>query len=66
MKTLKEILLVIATVLFVGLFISLPVMWLWNWLIPDIFGLIEITFFQALGLTLLCNFLFKSSINEKN
>ena len=30
--------------------ISLPFWLLWNWLIPDIFGLPEITWLQALGL----------------
>ena len=31
-------------------FVSLPFWLLWNWLIPDIFGLPEITWLQALGL----------------
>jgi hypothetical protein len=38
--------------------LTLPVMWLWNWLMPLIFGLIKITFWQALGLSLLCACLF--------
>ena len=45
----------------VGLVIALPVMWLWNWLMPAIFGLVKISFWQALGLTFLCSMLFKSS-----
>ena len=39
---------------------ALPVMLLWNWLMPTIFGLTKITFLQALGLSLLSSFLFKS------
>ena len=35
--------------LFCGL-VSLPFWLLWNWLIPDIFGLPEITWLQAFGL----------------
>ena len=31
---------------------------LWNWLLPPIFGLREITFWQALGLLALCRILF--------
>ena len=31
---------------------------LWNWLVPPIIGLREITFWQALGLLLLCRILF--------
>jgi hypothetical protein len=44
----------------VGLFISLPVMLLWNWLMPEIFHLPEINWLQAWGLSLLSGFLFKS------
>ncbi|MFZ5517423.1 MAG: hypothetical protein ACOY90_12330 [Candidatus Zhuqueibacterota bacterium] len=36
------------------------VMWLWNWLMPDIFGLTTITFWQAWGLIVLAHILFKS------
>jgi hypothetical protein len=34
------------------------VMLLWNWLAPSLFGLREITFWQALGLLALCRILF--------
>lgn len=40
---------------------SVPVYFLWNWLMPDIFGLTEITFLQSVGLSFLCSCLFKSS-----
>ena len=46
-------------------FMSLPVMLLWDWLMPTIFGLGEITWFQAWGLMFLCGLLFKSN-TEKN
>ena len=42
-----------------------PVMLLWNWLIPEIFGLSEITFWQAIGLNILCTILFRPTINIK-
>jgi hypothetical protein len=32
--------------------------WLWNWLMPDIFGLRQITYWQAFGLILLTRLLF--------
>jgi len=38
-----------------------PFMLLWNWLMPLIFGLTTLTFWQSFGLMLLCSFLFKSS-----
>ena len=31
---------------------------LWNWLLPPLFGLRQITFWQALGILLLCRILF--------
>ena len=31
---------------------------LWNWLLPPIFGLREVTFWQALGILALCRILF--------
>jgi hypothetical protein len=36
------------------------IMYLWNWLLPPLFGLRLITFWQALGLLLLCRILFGS------
>lgn len=39
---------------------SLPVMLLWDWLMPSIFGLRSITWFEAWGLMFLCGLLFKS------
>ena len=38
-----------------------PLMLLWNWLMPIIFGLPEITFWQAIGLNFLSTILFKST-----
>jgi|GEM_PF-746199 len=35
------------------------VMLLWNWLMPDIFGLKRVTYWQAWGLFILCSILFK-------
>jgi hypothetical protein len=54
----------------VGLFIvaavmSLPVMLLWDWLMPGIFGLREITWFEAWGLLFLSWLLFKSHTTVK-
>jgi uncharacterized membrane protein len=34
------------------------VMWLWNWLVPPLFGWKAITFWQAIGLLALCRILF--------
>lgn len=61
MKVVLGIFTVLATLLVGCLFMAVPVMLLWNWLMPEIFGLIEISFWQALGLCVLSSALFKSS-----
>lgn len=65
MEIVIKILGVIMLVVGIALLVAWPVMLLWNELMPEIFGLIEISFWQALGLNLLCGFLFKSS-NSSN
>ena len=50
-----------AIVFIVCAIIMFPIMWLWNWLMPVIFGLTKITCWQALGLSLLTSFLTRSS-----
>lgn len=41
-----------------GFVFGFVVMGLWNWLLPAIFGWHHITFWQALGLLILCKILF--------
>lgn len=60
MKILIVGLGVVALVIVVALLISIPVMLLWNWLMPVIFGLKAISWLQALGISVLCGLLFKS------
>ncbi|MBK9190473.1 MAG: hypothetical protein IPM77_02660 [Crocinitomicaceae bacterium] len=38
--------------------LTATVMYLWNWLMPEIFGLTTITFWQALGILVLSKILF--------
>jgi len=57
----KWLLLVPLAVIGVAMFIAIGgwiVLLLWNWLLPPLFGLPEITFWQALGLLALCRILF--------
>ena len=44
--------------LFFILFGGILVQWLWNWLVPDIFGVRRVTFWEALGLLALSRILF--------
>ena len=56
---------VVGVILFVALsaLFALPVMWLWNYVVPHQFGLKEIDFLHAWALKLLCGLMFKSSIH---
>ena len=49
----------------VMLLLGLPLQLLWNWLMPSLFNLPHITFWQAVGLNLISSILFKSNINTK-
>ena len=55
-KIVKRIALILITILLVllfGLFTGWIVMLLWNWLMPSIFGLKTITYWQGWGLIIL-------------
>ena len=54
------LLVVIGVLCAICLIIGIPTWILWNLIVPDIFGLPYITFWEAVGLNLLCTFLFKN------
>lgn len=66
MNIVTAIVLAIALVIVLGFVLALPVMWLWNWLMPELFGLATIEWLQAWGLLILCGLLFKSSSVSKS
>ncbi|MGA9671041.1 MAG: hypothetical protein WBQ94_17660 [Terracidiphilus sp.] len=47
----------LAIAVFIAIFGEV-VMYLWNWLLPPLFGWHQVTFWQALGLLVLCRILF--------
>lgn len=53
-----------AFIVLLALVFAIPTWLLWNWLMPDLFGLREITLVQAWGLKFLAACLFKSSSVE--
>ena len=53
MKNLVTIFVALFGALLLILLFSLPVMLLWDWLMPKIFGLPEITLLQSIGLQIL-------------
>ena len=62
---IESILTAILLVAVAAIILGFPLMWLWNWLMPIIFNLPEITFWQALGLNALSAILIKPSITTK-
>lgn len=66
MKVLISVLGVIGLIVILAFLFALPTMWLWNWLMPVIFGLTKITFWQALGLNFLTGILFRSTYNNNS
>ena len=55
-----------ALIAVVGLIAAVPVYLLWNWLMPEIFNLKEITYFQAWGMIFLSSLLFKTSTSSSS
>ncbi len=63
---MKDFLGGIVLIIAFALILMLPMMWLWNWLMPVLFGLPEITVLQALGICVLSRMIFGSfNISKK-
>ena len=65
LKILSGLLSLFGMILFMlfgfGLILAFPVMWCWDYVMPELFNLPNITYFQALALYLLCGLLFKQT-----
>lgn len=67
MEKIGEILGTVAVALVVIFVLAFPVQWLWNnCLVPAVNGINVIGFWQALGLMILANVLFKTSVENKS
>lgn len=64
LKILTMLYVLIFVNLIVGFVASIPVFFLWNALVPDIFDLPQISWLQSWGLVILTGLLFKSSSNS--
>lgn len=65
LKILGGLIAVLGVAALFALLLGLPVMLLWNWLLPVLFGFKEITFVQAIGINLLSGLFFKSGTYSK-
>ena len=62
----EGILVVIGLIMLVAMLFGLPLKILWNLLMPELFSLPYISFWQACGLNLIAGILFRSNITVKN
>ena len=65
MKAIEAFLIVIGLLLLSAILLAFPTMWLWNWLMPNIFEVTKIDLYQAMGINFLANILFKSNVSIK-
>jgi len=56
---------VVVLFIVIAAMLAVPVMYMWDYVMPAVFGLPEITFWQALWGTLMCRFLFTDSSSGK-
>jgi hypothetical protein len=57
-KIVEQLVKTVSIVFLSGLFVYL----IWNAIIPDLFSLKQITYWQSVGLFILCNIFFKDGI----
>jgi hypothetical protein len=58
--------LAIGIIAIVSLVAAIPTYYLWNWLMPTIFGITKVTFWQAWGINFLTGILFKNTSSSKS
>jgi hypothetical protein len=63
MEALLKIIGILGLFIILAFILALPTLWLWNFLMPVVFGLSKITFMQALAMNMLSGILFKTSSN---
>jgi hypothetical protein len=62
----EGVLTVIGLLMLVVILLGLPLQLLWNWLMPNLFDLPYISFWQAVGLNLMAAILFRPTTTIKN
>jgi hypothetical protein len=65
MKAFEIFLAALGIIILTAIIMAFPTMWLWNWLMPDIFELPKITLYQAMGINFLSGILFRPNVNVK-
>ena len=63
---IKNVLSVVGVAILIVCLLTYPTMYLWNWLMPEIFGLKTLTFIETLGLLFLARLLISTSNTNNN
>lgn len=66
MKALEAFFILIGLFLLSAILMGFPTMWLWNYVMPYVFGLTPITLYQAIAINFLSSILFKSNVSINN
>ena len=61
----EAIMYIIGLVILLVMLLGMPLQLLWNWLMPNLFNLPYISFWQAVGLNLMATILFRPTVNIK-
>ena len=64
-STVEQVLMLVGLIILAAILFTLPLQILWNWLMPTIFNLPMVTFWEAFGLNLLAGILFRTNVNIK-
>ena len=64
-ETIKAVATLLGMIAIVMVLLGYPVMLLWNWLMPTIFNLPTLTFWEAFGLNVMSGILFRTNVNIK-
>ena len=60
MELIKLTASLVANILWDAIVFAVPLMLLWNWIVPEVFGFHALNFWQSLGLMLICDILFRT------
>ena len=64
-NNIEAILYIVGIIILIVILLGVPLQILWNLLMPELFGLPYISFWQACGLNLIATILFRPTINVK-
>jgi len=64
-NSFEAVMTIIGLLILWVMLLGMPLQLLWNWLMPNLFNLPYISFWQAVGLNFMATILFRPTINTK-